>query len=63
MLPPHKIDMNKFDINAYSEQLMQLCAVCKRANKCKDKSKICFAKWTTFKVAKLKYKSDLKKAG
>lgn len=54
--------MNKeLDINNYTVELQQLCTVCKRSAKCKDKSKICFAKWTAFKLAKMKYKRSEKK--
>lgn len=48
------------NINDYSNQLMQLCNVCQRSYKCKDKSKICFAKWTAFKAAKMKYRKERK---
>lgn len=42
----------KYDIKDYCEQLTQLCAVCKRAEKCKDHSKICTLKKFAFSLAK-----------
>lgn len=43
------------DINEYCEQLTQICAICKKENKCKDKTKICMLKRYAWLMAKKRY--------
>lgn len=48
--------MDSFDINDYCEQLTQICAICKKENKCNDKARICALKKFAFNLAKKRFK-------
>lgn len=54
--------MNKeLDIKEYAKQLTQICAICKKESKCKDKTKICFLKRYAWLMAKKRYREKEKK--
>ena len=44
------------NIKDYCAQLTQLCAICKKNEKCKDHTKICMLKKLAFKLAKKRLK-------
>lgn len=46
----------KYDIEDYCSQLTQLCAVCKKESKCKDKARICALKKLAWNMAKVRMK-------
>lgn len=48
-------------IENHVDEFGRLCQVCKHANKCKDKKKICFAKKLAWAYARKVYKQRVKK--
>lgn len=53
--------MNKeLDIKEYAKQLTQICSICKKENKCKDKEKICLLKRYAWLMAKRRFKQKQK---
>lgn len=47
---------DSLNINDYCEQLTQICEICKKSKRCKDKSRICALKKLVFNMAKVRFK-------
>ena len=53
--------MDSLNIQDYKNQLEQVCDVCRKRDKCVDKTQLCFGKKLAFNLAKMTYKKRVKK--